>query len=185
MENGAVKRYLGLTWLLWGDGKGKTTAAIGAAVRALGHGLRVHLIQFLKAGPSGGGELSGELKILNELPGFSSEQHSAEDWVAAELSDDQQAALERAVWSTRQVLSSGDHDLVILDEVLYAVSLGGISAATVLDLLRHKAPHTEVILTGGWSEVPELIPIADLVTEMKKVKHPFDLGIAARKGVEY
>ncbi len=180
-----MKRHLGLTWVLWGDGKGKTTAAIGAAVRALGHGLRVHLIQFLKAGPSGGGELSGELKVLNEVPGFSSEQHSAGGWVVAELSDDQQAALERGISSARQVLSSGEYDLVILDEVLYAVSLGGIATTTVLDLLRHRAPHTEVILTGGWSEVPELIPVADLVTEMKKVKHPFDLGIAARKGVEY
>jgi len=185
MTDAYAKRQPGMTWIFWGDGKGKSTAALGGALRALGHGLRVHMVQFLKGGPVGPSQPLGELEALRLVPGFTVEQFNAEEWVLGELSAEQSAELERAFSASREALSSGWYDLVILDEILYAVPLGGISSEAILALLDAKAQRTDVILTGGWSELPELIRRADLVTEMKKVKHPFDLGIAPRQGVEY
>jgi len=175
----------GLVSVFYGDGKGKTTAALGMAVRALGQGLRVHLIQFMKGGRLNHERIAGELRALGALAGFTVEQFGGEEWIAGELTQSQVESVRNAVEASQKAISSGDYDLVVLDEILYAVSFGAISVRDVLSLLERKNHATDVVLTGGWTEHPGLVNRADLVTEMKKRKHPFDLGAAPRKGVEY
>lgn len=172
----------GMISVFWGNGKGKTTAALGMALRALGHGLRVHIIQFMKTGPEGS---AGELEIFDSLEGISVERFGAEEWIIGEITPQQDASIQAAVEAARSAVSSGNFDLVILDEILYAVSFGALSGLLVVEVLWEKDAHTNVVLTGGWTESPEVVRVADLVTEMRKVKHPFDLGIPARKGIEF
>ncbi|HIC95385.1 TPA: cob(I)yrinic acid a,c-diamide adenosyltransferase [Candidatus Bipolaricaulota bacterium] len=176
---------LGLISLYWGDGKGKTTAALGLALRALGHGLWVHLIQFFKGGSKAGFQEYGELIALRRFERFSVEQFGVSDWIIGEPTPEQREVGQRALAASERAISSGEYDLVILDEILYAVSFGVLSVDDILDLLRQKAPQTEVVLTGSHRRLPELEAVVDLVTEVKKVKHPYDRGIKARKGVEY
>lgn len=176
---------LRLVTIFWGDGKGKTTAALGMAVRALGHGFRVHLIQFLKGGPTGTSLVGGELKALEGIEGFSVERFEASEWIVGELTPEQNAAVQKALDASERAISSGEYDLVILDEILYAIPLKILTVEDILGLLRQKALRTGVILTGSWQRLPEVEEVADLVTEVKKVKHPYDKGITARKGVEF
>jgi len=172
-----------LVSVFWGDGKGKTTAALGMALRALGHGYRVHLIQFFKGGPNF--QEYGELIALERFDDFSCEQFGISDWIVGEPTFEQREVGRRALEAAGRAISSGEYDLVILDEILYAIQLNVLAAAEVLELLRQKAPRTEVVLTGGHERLPEIEAAADLVTEVKKVKHPFDRGVLARKGIEY
>lgn len=176
---------LGLINVFWGDGKGKTTAAIGAALRALGHGMRVHLIQFFKGGSKSSFQEYGELIALQQFDNFSYKQFGLSDWIVGEPTEEQLEVGRRALAASREAVSSGEYDLVILDEILYAIQLGVLSTEDVLELLKHKAPRTEVVLTGSHRRLPEIEAAADLVTEIKKIKHPFDRGITARKGIEY
>jgi cob(I)alamin adenosyltransferase len=176
---------LGLISLYWGDGKGKTTAALGMALRALGHGFRVHLIQFFKGGSKSGFQEYGELIALQRFERFSYEQFGVSDWIIGRPTPEQKEVGQRALAASREAISSGKYDLVILDEILYAVSLGVLAVEDILGLLERKAPKTEVVLTGSHARLPELEAIADLVTEVKKIKHPYDRGIKARKGIEY
>ncbi|MGQ9476980.1 MAG: cob(I)yrinic acid a,c-diamide adenosyltransferase [Candidatus Bipolaricaulia bacterium] len=205
------KDELGLLSLYWGDGKGKTTAALGLALRALGHGFRVHLIQFFKGGSKSGfqredpvargGAMSdgvgrqearlrdpceyGELIALRRFENFSFEQFGVSDWIIGEPTPEQKELGRRALAASKEAISSGGYDLVILDEILYAVSLRVLSVDDILGLLEQKAPKTEVVLTGSHQRLPELEALADLVTEFRKIKHPYDRGIKARKGIEY
>ncbi|MFQ6090852.1 MAG: cob(I)yrinic acid a,c-diamide adenosyltransferase [Candidatus Bipolaricaulia bacterium] len=175
---------LGLVSLYWGDGKGKTTAALGMALRALGHGLRVHLIQFFKGGDKKFQEY-GELIALRRFSNFSYEQFGVSDWIVGQPTEEQIEVGQRALKAAGWAISSREYDLVILDEILYAIALNVLKAEDVLKLLEQKAPRTEVILTGSNKRLPEIEDVADLVTEIKKIKHPFDKGIKARKGIEY
>jgi cob(I)alamin adenosyltransferase len=163
-----------------GNGKGKTTAALGLAVRAWSAGLRVRIVQFMK--PWG---CSAEQKALANLgegleiacfgvPGFCrpGEKPKAEEFSAAAL-----ALAQAKAWLL-------DCDLLILDEINNAVFFGLISAAQVLALIQDRPPQTELVLTGR-SAPPEIIQAADLVTEMKKIKHYADSGLSARLGIEY
>lgn len=176
---------LGLISIYWGEGKGKTTAALGLALRALGHGFRVHLIQFFKGGSKAGFQEYGELIALRRFDRFSVEQFGVSDWIIGRPTPEQLGVGRRALAASREAISSGEYDLVILDEILYAVSLGVLSVEDILQLLRQKAPKTEVVLTGSHVRLPELEAVADLVTEVRKVKHPYDRGIKARRGIEY
>ncbi len=180
-----MKGHLGLIQIFWGDGKGKTTAALGTAVRALGHGFKVHLIQFFKGGSKSDFQEYGELRVLQKCERFSVEQFGISDWIIGEPTPEQRAVGKAALAAAREALSSGEYDLVILDEALYAVQLGVLTSAEVLEALRNKAAHTEAILTGSHRRLPELEAVADLVTEVRKIKHPYDRGITARKGIEY
>ncbi len=179
------KGELGLVSLYWGDGKGKTTAALGTALRALGHGYRVHLIQFFKGGSKSGFQEYGELIALRRFERFSYEQFGISDWIRGEPTAEQKEVGRKALEASRRAISSGEYDLVILDEILYAASLGILATTDILELLEQKAPQTEIILTGSHKRLPELEAVADLVTEVKKIKHPYDRGIKARKGIEY
>ncbi|MBR6399969.1 MAG: cob(I)yrinic acid a,c-diamide adenosyltransferase [Firmicutes bacterium] len=162
-----------------GDGKGKTTAAMGLALRCIGHGGKVLVMQFLKDGTSG--EI-GALKTLGAelLPAYpdikfsfkmtDGEKRRAAEFYANALGEIQAKA--------------GDFDMVILDEILHAVNLGFIPLESLLSFLENKPEGLEVAMTGREPKA-ELMETADYITEMKKTKHPFDKGVKARKMVEF
>ncbi len=170
---------MGLVQMWWGDGNGKTTAALGMGLRALGRGFRVHLIQFLKGGIRGveAFEEYGELRALKRFENFSFERYGMPEWLIGKPSEGHIAAGRQALEATARALSSGEYDMVIVDECLYAEDL--------IKVIKNKAPHTECVLTGSHKRLPEIEEIADLVTHVKKIKHPFDKGIKARVGTEF
>lgn len=163
-----------------GEGKGKTTAAFGQALRAAGWGLRVFVIQFLK-----GGRETGERIALQSHPLIQIEAFGRAGWVDRDRPQavDQEMA-RQALSRARSVMKEGGVDLLILDEVNVAIAYGLLSVEEVLDLLRRKPKSLELILTGREAH-PRIRERADLVTEMKQVKHPAEKGIGARKGIEY
>jgi cob(I)alamin adenosyltransferase len=160
-----------------GDGKGKTTAAMGLAVRALGAGMRVYFAQFLKHGDY------SEKNILQKLDNLVYRQYGLPGFITRKPSEEDMAEAERGVKDAREALESGLYDLVILDEANVACSLGLITPDDIMSLLRLRGDATELVLTGR-NAMPELIEAADLVTEMREVKHYFTAGVRARKGIE-
>ena len=174
---------LGLIQIYTGSGKGKTTAAIGAGIRAVGHGLRVHMIQFLKGGKNF--PPYGEVLALSQIPRFTLEQFGPDHFVNPEaISAEDRAIVERGLQQAGKVLASGNYDLVILDEINVVLQLGMVELEIVLDLLNKRSDGTEVILTGRGAP-KELIDHADLVSQIQEIKHPFTKGIKARIGIEY
>ncbi len=176
----ALKITRGLVQVFTGNGKGKTTAAVGTIVRAAGHGLRVCLVSFMK-----GKYAYGEYRALAQFPNvtiaqFGLRQFTRPAGIKAEEKEQAGAALAAA----RKAMTSGDYDLVVLDEVNVAVAYNLVSIEEVLKLIADKPARVELILTGRYAD-NRLLQAADLVTEMVKVKHPFDAGIKARKGIEY
>jgi cob(I)alamin adenosyltransferase len=163
-----------------GDGKGKTTAALGLGLRAWGHGARVLVIQFMK------GRINyGELAAAAKLEGFTVEQYGRETFVSRDDPAAEDVALAReALARAQQVVPGGDYDLVILDEVNVAADYGLVSIHEILDVIASKAPETELILTGRDAPA-EFCDAADLVSEVKEVKHHYRNGVAARKGIEF
>ncbi len=177
----------GLVQGLWGNGKGKTMAAIGQALRALGRDFSVHLIQFMKCGIEGTPEFQeyGELKALKGFSSFSLERFGSPSWVIGKPKPEHLQAAKEALAASKKAVASGKFDMVIIDEILYAVQLGLIPESDVLDVIHAKAKDTELILTGSHKPYPGVFEAADLVTEVRKVKHPFDKGIIARVGTEF
>ena len=167
----------GLVIVHTGDGKGKTTAAIGLAIRAFGAGLKVLILQFIK-----GRKLSGELVALKTL-GIEVKQCGL-GFVTKENFAEQQKAARAAIELAQAEIASGAWDLIILDEINYAVKFGLIDAEQISELLKIRPPQMHLVFTGR-NALPELIDAADLVTEMKLVKHPFQKGIAAQAGIEF
>jgi cob(I)alamin adenosyltransferase len=162
-----------------GHGKGKSSAAFGVMGRGWARGWRVGVVQFVK----GGKWKTGERKLADHL---GVEWHTLGDGFTWESTDlDETAAKGRHAWSVaREKLASGDYDLLILDELTYAVTYGWVAGAEVAEGVRRRAPHTNVVITGR-DAADELVEVADTVTEMRKVKHAFDEGIVAKKGIEY
>lgn len=170
----------GMVQVYTGDGKGKTTASLGLALRASGHGLKVYIIQFMKGWP-----FYGELESVKHLPGVTLRQFGRPDFVSKENPDPEDVRQARdALEHAREVVVSGEYDLVILDEVNVALEFGLINLADVLSLLDQRPPRVELVLTGRWAP-RELISRADLVTEMLAIKHPYNDGVQARKGIEF
>lgn len=170
----------GLLQIYTGNGKGKTTAATGLVLRALGHGLRVLLVRFLKpADPA-----SGELVILRQLGGV--EILDAGLGVLGGQADPVAvaASVQQTFSAACARLASGEIDLAIFDELNNAVQRGVLPLEAVLDLCATRPAVTELVFTGRHAP-PELLALADLVTEMTAVKHPLAQGIAARQGIEY
>ncbi|MFL6502445.1 MAG: cob(I)yrinic acid a,c-diamide adenosyltransferase [Nitrososphaera sp.] len=175
-ENGLVIVYTG-------KGKGKTTAALGIVMRAVGHGYKVCMIQFIK-GEWYYGELTSSKRLEPEFEmiaagrgfvGIIDDDHPIED---------HQAAAKEAIAVAKQKITSGIYDIMILDEVNYAVKLNLISLQDILDLIASRPKKTSLILTGNY--VPEAImAAADLVTEMTEIKHPYQRGIKAMKGIDF
>ena len=173
MEKGLVQVYTG-------DGKGKTTAALGLAMRAVGKGLSVFMVQFLKGRPYGEIESA---KLLS--PRFKVVQSGQDTFVKrGEPSEKDLRLARRGLELAREATSSGEYDIVILDEVNVAVELGVLSVEDVLPLIEQKPEGVELVITGRGAP-EEFLKRADLVTEMKKIKHYHDKGVAMRDGIEY
>lgn len=165
--------------LFTGDGKGKTTAALGLAMRAAGRGLRVHIVFFMK-GPFP----YGETFSLSTL-GISFRQFGGLDFVnPGEVKEEEKRWAREALAHAWEAMQSASYDLLILDEVNLAAAWGLLELQEVRQLLEAKPEEMELILTGRYAD-PGLIAQADLVTEMKKLKHPFDEGLLAQEGIEY
>ena len=162
-----------------GHGKGKSSAAFGVMVRGWARGWRVGVVQFVK----GGKWKTGERKLADQL---GIEWHTLGDGFTWESTDlDRTAELGRQAWKVAaDMLASGDYDLLIFDEVTYAMSFGWIDADEVARAIRERTPHTSVVATGRDAS-DELIAVADTVTEMRNVKHAYDVGISALKGIEF
>lgn len=169
----------GLVQVYTGNGKGKTTAALGLTVRAVGQGLRVYIGQFLKGVPY------GELATLARLPNVTVRQFGRSEWVDPTcITDEDRAMAERALQDGAEAMRSGEYDVVILDEVNVAAGWGLLDVDRVLQLIESKPTKVELILTGR-SAPPEVIDVADLVTEMREIKHPYQKGITSRRGIEF
>lgn len=171
------KTNKGLIQVYTGDGKGKTTAALGLAIRAAGHGMRVGFIQFLKSEPC------GEHLFVSRYHPFDIAQTGKGDNFTKSREELNEEAQRTLAYAEEQMLS-GRYDLLVLDEILVAIHKGLISTEQVLDLLEKKSGSVELILTGRYA-LPEIVQRADLVTEMRMIKHPFNQGIRARLGIEY
>lgn len=172
----------GLILVNTGNGKGKTTAALGMAFRAWGQGMKVLVLQFIK-----GGWKYGELKAAEKLgPDFEIRQ-MGEGFIKGpndQSLDEHRHAAAEALEAARTEISSGRYDLIILDEILYAVNYGLVALDEVLALMAKKPDNLHLVLTGR-NAPPEVIERADLVTEMKEIKHHFTKGIPAQKGIEF
>lgn len=170
----------GLIHLYCGDGKGKTSAAVGLAVRASGAGKRVIFTQFFKDGSS------SEIESLKRLPGIRTiHANTVKGFYHAMSPEQREQAREDYTALFRQVTDAArDADLLILDEIVSACNRGVVPETLVMDFLRCKPQQLEVVLTGR-DPSPGLTELADYITEMRKLRHPFDRGIPARKGIEF
>ncbi len=205
------KDNLGLVHVYTGEGKGKTSAAMGLALRAVGQGFKVYVIQFLKGGAYTGEFIAGKnflpninliqfgRKCINEqkqtkLIGFD-EEYKFYDFIRDDIecgscrycfaNDEQQKKyVEAAFEKAKKVSTTGEYDLVILDEINVAVNLNFVEVDSVLELIKNKFEKTELVLTGrGLNQ--KIVEAADYVSEVKMIKHPFEKGISARRGIEY
>jgi cob(I)alamin adenosyltransferase len=170
----------GLIQVYTGDGKGKTTAALGLALRAAGHGLQVEIVQFIKGWPG-----YGELKGVEWLPTVAIHPFGRSGWVHPdhpEPEDYERAA--EALAQARRLMISGQADIVVLDEVNVALDYGLLELQDLLAFLDEKPPAVELVLTGRNAH-PEILRRADLVTEMRQVRHPHDQNINGRQGIEF
>lgn len=170
----------GLIHLYCGDGKGKTSAAVGLAVRASGAGKQVVFTQFFKDGSS------SEIESLKRLPGIRTiHANTVKGFYHAMTPEQREQAREDYTALFRQVTDAArDADLLILDEIVSACNRGVVPETLVTDFLRCKPQQLEVVLTGR-DPSPGLTELADYITEMRKLRHPFDRGIPARKGIEF
>jgi len=178
LERGIIQIYCG-------DGKGKTTAAIGQAVRALGQGLVVYMAQFLKPMDV----FSGEIAIFERLgPHFILHRPNTVEFIHGDLplkdKKREMALIVKEISFARGVMAQIAYDIFIFDELLTALHVGMIEESQVIDLLRIKPEQVEIILTGLRS-TQAITAMADLVTDMRSMKHPYQKGLTARKGIEY
>jgi len=169
----------GLIMVFTGDGKGKTTAAVGQAVRALGHGYRVFMIHFMK------GRDYGEFLATEHMPNLTVVRAGRDCFVCRDNPDpiDTELAKEGFARAEKAILS-GDYDMVVLDEINVAVDYGLIAEEELLNLLKKKPDRVSVILTGRGASA-ELVKIADMVSEVLAIKHHYDKGAECCKGIEY
>lgn len=172
----------GLIIVNTGPGKGKTTAAMGTAFRAVGNGMKVLMLQFLKGswhyGELDAAKAFGDNFVMKQMGrGFVK--------VGGAETDPEDVKMVEAAWTeAREAILSGKWDLIILDEINYAISYGMLDPANVVEMLRQKPEMVHVILTGRNAH-PSIIEIADTVTEMKQVKHAYEKGVLAQRGIEY
>jgi len=183
----AEKKYResdkGLVIVYTGEGKGKTTAAMGLALRAAGYGQKVLIIQFVKTwftGEKGGFELLPNVEFIQAGKGFYK-------ILGDKLPENEHVeAAQEALALAQAKITSGGYDVVVLDEIIGSVTGGLLELAPVLALVDSKPPQLDLVLTGHHGDqLPELLDRADLITEMVKVKHPYDKGILAKKTIDY
>ncbi len=170
----------GLIQIFTGDGKGKTTAALGVMLRALGHGLRVCIVAFMK-----GGYPYGEWEVLSKLPNVQIARFGSETFTdPSNVKPEEKEQAKQALATAREAMLSGDYDLVVLDEVNIAVAWKLVELDEVVKFIHDKPQNVELVLTGRHADA-KLVQLADLVTECLKIKHPYDKGIVARRGIDY
>ncbi|HEX69094.1 MAG TPA: cob(I)yrinic acid a,c-diamide adenosyltransferase [Candidatus Bathyarchaeota archaeon] len=170
----------GLVQVYTGDGKGKTSAAFGLALRAIGRGLKVYIIQFIK-----GGFDYGELYIIDKLPNLKLKAFGQGKFVTQFPPGEKDIKIAKEAFNlAKKIVMSGEYDIVILDEINVALSLRLIKTEDVINLIKEKPEHVELVLTGRYAP-KEIIEAADLVTEMREIKHPFQKGVPPRKGIEF
>ncbi|MDP3917082.1 MAG: cob(I)yrinic acid a,c-diamide adenosyltransferase [Nanoarchaeota archaeon] len=194
----------GLVQVYTGEGKGKTTASLGLALRALGHNLSVYMIQFMK-----GGDTGEMFAIQRYLPNFTLVQFGKDalkekqlkmvSFDSKEKKENKLTEKERYIFLSdkaesepsrmglehaKKIINAGQHDIVILDEINCVLARKMIPIDETIELIKNRPPHVEIVLTGRDAPA-EIIDMADQVSESKKIKHPYDKGILARKGIEY
>jgi len=170
----------GLVQVFTGDGKGKTSAALGTVLRALGHGLRVYIVYFMK-----GDYPYGERRILSQLSNVDFASFGGKGFVdPANIKPEEKEQARQALAAAREAMLSGNYDLVVLDEVNVAVAFKLIELDEAVKLISDKPKKVELILTGRKADT-ELVKLADLVTEMLNIKHPYANGVKARRGIDY
>jgi cob(I)alamin adenosyltransferase len=175
-----TKKPRGLVHVITGNGKGKTCSAVGMSVRALGRGMKVLLIQFLK--PEGG---SGETIFLNRMEGFQSVQFGRAGFLNRDRIKPEDIRLaERGLEAAEEAVRSGKWDMVVLDEILQAADLGLIPPGRLLRLIADKPEALELVLTGR-NAAKDVTGQADLVSEIREIKHPHQRGTRARRGIEF
>lgn len=169
----------GLVQVYTGDGKGKTSAAFGLALRAIGRGFKVYVIQFIK-----GGFDYGELYAVKHLPNLKLKAFGQGKFVTQTPPSEKDVGIAKEAFTlAKHVVKSGEYDVVVLDEINVAVHLGLLNVKEVVNLVKNKPAYVELVLTGRYAP-KEIIENADLVTEMKEIKHPFTKGVQPRKGIE-
>lgn len=183
MSGGSVQEKKGLVIVHTGEGKGKTTAALGLAIRAWGDGLRILIIQFIKGGWKYGelktlqtlGDIDGRIEVRQRGKGFTQR---------GEDKGPHREAACAALAEAKKEIHSGKWDMIILDELNYAVKFELVEEQSVLDLIKEKPEDIHLVITGR-DVRPSVAEAADLVTEMRLIKHPFQKGIKAQQGIEF
>lgn len=170
----------GLVHVYTGDGKGKTSAAFGMALRAVGDGLKVYVIQFIK-----GGFDYGELHVAPKLENLKLKAFGRGEFIKKSPPPAEDVKLaEKALSLAKETVHSGSYDVVVLDEINVAINLGLVKLEEVIELVKSKPAHVELVLTGR-NAASEIIELADYVTEMRGVKHPYRKGVQPRRGIEF
>ena len=192
MAEARTRGVAGQTLVYFGDGKGKTTSAFGVALRAVGRGWKVLMIQYTKMGewPKGEpmGEIKGAQRLAPEFEVISTGLGFVNIFGDPYTFEEHRAAAQQGLELYKQRAASGEYDLIILDEAIGAVSQGQWDLEQLLDIIRAKPRALNLLLTGHDDDkkfIDQVVAIADLATEMRKVKHPFDEGHQARKGLDY
>lgn len=170
MNKGYIQVYTG-------NGKGKTTAALGLSLRAVSAGLKVYFGQFIK------GMKYSELEAVHFLPGFTMEQFGRNCFIRNNPTDEDISLARDGFEKWKRAILSGEYDVVVADEMNVALKYQLFSLEEVLQVLANKPEHVEAVITGRHAD-PRLIDVADLVTEMKEIKHYYQQGVRARKGIE-
>lgn len=169
----------GYTHVYTGSGKGKTTAALGLGIRAAGAGMKVHMVQFMK------GRRYSEINTIENINNFTITQHGRDEFVSkkspAQIDID---LAQNGLRYSYEIISNGTYDVVILDEINVAVDYKLIPLDSIINIINNKPEALELILTGRYAD-PEIIRNADLVTEMLEIKHPYQQGVVARKGIDF
>jgi len=172
-----MKEQLGLVHVYTGDGKGKTTAALGMCARAVGHGYSALIVQFMKTGGTYG-------ENFLRLPGLTVIPSGHDCLVySKEITQQDRDKAAEGLEIVRQALGQGEYDIVVLDEVNVAIKFGLLKVEEVVNVVRSRAPGVEVVLTGRQAPT-ELLEIADYITQMNPVRHPYQKGVLSRKGVD-
>ena len=172
MEKGYIHIYTG-------PGKGKTTAALGLGLRAAGAGFKVHMIQFMK------GRRYSEIDAIENLPNFTISQHGRDEFVSKNKPEQIDIDLaQEGLTQAKDIVKNAKYDMIILDEINVAIDYELIPLNDVMKLIEEKPEKLELVLTGR-DVHPELVKIADVVTEMLEIKHPYQQGLIGRKGIDF
>ena len=177
--DGEIHLKKGIVHVYTGPGKGKTTAALGLGLRAAGAGFKVHMLQFMK------GRRYSEIGSIEKIPNFTISQHGRDEFVSKENTEQIDIDLaQKGFEQAKKIVKNNEYDMVILDEINVAVDYNLIPVDDVLKLIEEKPEKLELVLTGRDAH-PEIVKVADLVTEMLEIKHPYQQGVIGRKGVDF